>query len=310
MRCKLIAVFFAMIYAISISSYSSARDKAFKVLLPSTYNISGKSKNQMQSFTEEIIKVISDVVDTDIELSISPYNEEMYIKDAMTKLMKKEVEFVGFSGDWYSKFNENSRKKFPIFFALQYKKNINQHYCLYVRKSDNIKTVEQLRGKKFGGYIFKDARYLLYKAGIDEPLQNFFSGFSAHTAPYVDFMTELVDNKIDVFASWEFNVNTSKEADPRFKDIVPMACDYYSLNPMVLYRGDMDPEIVNKAKAAIYNWEKDKRFEKFRMFFMMIDGGVAEVTEKDLKHTLDIEELVQKGKWEDDRKEILRLYGE
>lgn len=310
MKIKGTLLILALLVAMSTGAMAAEKRKEYKVLLPSTYNISGKSKNQMQAFTEEIIKAISDIVDADITLTISQHNEEMYIKEAMTKLLNKEVEFVGFSGDWYSKFNENSRKKFPVFFALVYKNNINQRYCFYVRKSDKIKTVEDLRGKKFGGYIFKDARYLLYKAGVDEPLYDFFGDFSVRTVPFVEFMTDLVDNKIDAFASWEFNVNTSMEVDPRFKNIVPIACDYYALNPFVLYRADMDPTVIEKAKAAIYNWKTDKRFEKFKMFFMMIEGGVAPASEKDLKHTLDIEELVKKGNWENERKVILKKYAD
>lgn len=310
MKIKATLLVFALLLGVTAGTFAAEKKKEYKVLLPSTYNISGKSKNQMQAFTEEIIKAISDIVGAEITLTISQYNEEMYIKEAMTKLLNKEVEFVGFSGDWYSKFNENSRKRFPVFFALVYKNNINQHYCFYVRKSDNIKTVEDLRGKKFGGYIFKDARYLLYKAGVDEPLYDFFGDFSVRTVPFVEFMTDLVDKKIDTFASWEFNVNTSKEVDKRFKDVVPIACDYYSLNPFVLYRADMDEQVIEKAKSAIYNWKTDKRFEKFKMFFMMIEGGVAPVSEKELKHTLDIEDLVQKGAWEDERKEILRKYAD
>lgn len=305
------AVFaFCVIAAIAAGFQCRAEaKKTYKVLMPSTYNISGKSKNQMMTFTEQIVDVISDIVDADITLQISPYSEEQYIKDAMTKLMKKEVDFVGFSGDWYGKFNENSRKKFPIFFGIEFEKKKDSKYCMYVRKSDNIKTVEQLRGKKLGGWIFKDTRYLLYKAGINEPLQKFFGGFVYKTSPFAVFMEDLVEKRIDTFSSWEFNVKTSLGNDPRFADITSVGCDYYALNPFVLYRGDIDPELIKKAQSAIFNWKKDKRFKSVSGLLYAINGGVVPFTEADMKHTLEIEELVQKGKWEDERKALIDKYG-
>jgi len=73
--------------------------------------------------------------------------------------------------------------------------------CFYVRKSDAITNVSQLKGKKWGGNILYHSKLIMHENGFDMPVDKFFS--ELHYYPDTDYkvwIQALLTGKIDVFA--------------------------------------------------------------------------------------------------------------
>ncbi|HOX28743.1 MAG TPA: PhnD/SsuA/transferrin family substrate-binding protein [bacterium] len=305
---RLVAISFLLLCVVFLQQTARSESKTYKIIVPGTYTISGKSKSQMQTFTEEIVAALSNVLGEKIEMVYSPKIEEAYIKDAITQLVSHKVDLVGFSGDWYAKMSPQMREKFLPLLVLVINGKKNTNYCLYVRKSDGITKVDQLRGKRLSTYVYKDVRYLLYKAGIDQPLEKFFGEVLYQTVLPLDLMKMLTDEKIDAFVSSDYQVDLSRGIDPAFKNIVPVQCAEYTLNPFFLYSKDLDPEVVDKVKKAMVSWKTDKRFQKLKLFFVAIKGGVSDVKPEDLNTSIEVDKLIVSKGWETERKEFIKRH--
>jgi ABC-type phosphate/phosphonate transport system substrate-binding protein len=283
-----------------------AQQKKYRLILPGTYQISGKSKSHIQTMTDEISKALSSVIGAEIEPVYTPLYEEEYLKAAISQLVNKQVDFVGMSGDWYVRMSPQMKEKYPPLFGLLLDKKKDTEYCLYVRKSDGITKAEQLRGKRTTTLVYKDIRYLLYEAGIDEPLKKFFKDVYFQAYLPTDMMNALVDKRVDTFANQKFQVDLARGADDRYKDIHPIVCRDMIMNPFVIYRGDIDPTVISKIQSAARNWEKDKRFQNLKFFFMAVKGGIFDVKPKDFELTEKIDKLMLDRGWEEERKNFLR----
>ncbi len=286
-----------------------AQQKSFTIVMPGTFAVSGKSKSQMQVFAEEITKALSQVAGAPIELQTTNLAEEDYMKFAISNLVSKKIDVAGFSADWYAGLSPQMREKFPPLMGIMVNGKKNMNYCYYVRKSDNIKSIDQLRGKTFSTYTYIDGRYLLYKAGIDEPLDKFFGKVVYNLGVAPEYMKALVDKKIDTFDTWDFMVETARSVDPKFKDIVPLACNEFGMNSFMIYRKDLDPAVIDKLRKAALNWKKDPRFSNVKMFFVAVKGDVFVPTEKDFQLSYDVDKLSTTRKWNEERRAFLKKNG-
>ncbi|MFA6449983.1 MAG: PhnD/SsuA/transferrin family substrate-binding protein [bacterium] len=303
---KHFVLFTVVFISVAILAPVIASAKTYTISLPGTFAVSGKSKSQMQVFAEEIAKALGNVIGGDIKLDSTSLAEEDFMRYAVSGMVSKKIDIAGFSSDWYAKFTPQMREKFPPLLGLLVNGKKNMNYCIYVRKEDGIKSVDQLKGKKATTYTYKDMRYLLYKDGIDQPLEKFFGKVTYKLGVAPEFMADLVDKKIDAFATWDFLVDTARGADPRFKTIQPIACNEYAMNSFMIYRNDLAPDDISKLQKAALNWEKDKRFNSVKFFFVAIKGGVFIPKPQDFELTYAVDKLIESKGWENERKTFIK----
>ena len=305
---KRVVMVLVVMFAAAVSMRAAAQQKSYTIVMPGTFAVSGKSKSQMQVFSEEITKALEKVVGVPIKLQTTNLAEEEFIKYAISGLVSKQIDVSGFSADWYVSLSPQMREKFPPLLAIMVNGKKNMNYCYYVRKSDNIKSLNQLRGKTFATYTYIDSRYLLYKAGIDEPLDKFFGKMVYRLTVAPELMKDLVDKKIDTFDTWDFSVETARNVDPKFKDIQPLGCREYGMNVFMIYRNDLDSATIDKLRKAALNWKKDPRFNNVKIFFVAIKGGVFIPAEKDFELSFDVNKLAEDRHWKDERKAFIKKY--
>ncbi len=279
-----------------------------KFIVPDNFALSSKSDTQMKQMAEELFAAVTDGTNTDVDIVKTNLVEEDYMKYITTELLAKRIDFAGTSGDWYVKLSPSIRAKMPPFIGISVNNNKNQNFCFYVRKSDNIKTAAQLRGKTLSTYTYKDARYLLYKQGFDEKLDKYFGKvIFDYKLPY-EYMKDLVDKKTDAFVTWDFLVQTSLGVDPRFKDIVPVACNYYTLNGFIVMRDGLDPATVAAMRKNVLSWKTNPKLAKFKMLFVAMKGGPVELKPEDFKLSLDVDRLIVDRGWEAERKDFIKKH--
>jgi len=308
MRKHAAAILIAMVLgAILVPAFAYA--ETYTIVMPGTVSISGKSRNQMDTFIEEVAKALSSATGEQFKVDSTSLAEEDFMKYALSNMINKKYAAAGFSGEWYAKLPPAMREKFPPLFGITINGKKDENYCFYVRKGDGIKSVDQLRGKTLSTYVYTDARYTLYKNGIDEPLNKFFGKVKYDLTVAPVLMQQLVEKDIDAFLTADFQVDTSRGVDPRFKDIVPIGCKEYVVTPFLIYRNDIDPAIVSKLQTAIKAWKKDPLFKSIKIFMVAIKGDVAIFTMKDFEKTFAIQKMAFDRGWEDEKKDFMKKAG-
>jgi ABC-type phosphate/phosphonate transport system substrate-binding protein len=303
---KKAVIFVAALFVFVSLAPVFASAKTYTIVMPGTFSVSGKSKSQMTVFAEEIAKALSEVIGEPINLQTTNLAEEDFMKFAVAGLASKKIDVAGFNADWYAKFSPQMREKFPPLLGLLVNGKKSMNYCYYVRKEDGIKSIEQLKGKTLVTYTYRDPRYLLYKAGIDQPLEKYFGKVLYEIGVAPEYMKDLVEGKVDTFVSWDFLVDTARGVDPRFKNIQQLACKEYGLNSFMIYRGDLDHATIEKLQKAALNWDKDSHFKNVKFFFVAIKGGVFIPQSSDFDLSYAIDKLSVDRGWDAERKAFIK----
>ena len=206
---------------ISIAAVSQVMDNIYSIVLPVPKTLT------MGSFAE-IFKSMDKAIEENagFKNNITIY-EYSYTDDPYTvvldKMNKNEVDFTLVPPMEYLIYLlKKKSNSYPLVTINMFGKPTFQA-CAYVRKSDNLTGMEQLRGKIWGGARgFRMTRYLLYLKKIDLPLNKFFkSTIFMPDDTITDMFNALLSKKIDSFSAPDFQVKMAVNSDKKFKDIVP-----------------------------------------------------------------------------------------
>lgn len=216
---------------------------------------------------------------------------------------KSDVAYV-YGIDYAMYLNEGKKDLIPLF-TLTMDKSPLMKECFFVRKGE-LEDVSQLRGKKWAASHLFPARYLLYKNGIDEPIDKFFSSVDyVSDAPLSNLVDMLEAKKIDVFSTYSIIMRISGEMNKTDSVVEPLFCDVYDHTWIFVARKDMDPALLAKFRKIMLNSHKDRDFDSFKFAFQVIDGKFAPVSQEDLKVIINIAKLIKEKNWQ---KEQLDFY--
>jgi ABC-type phosphate/phosphonate transport system substrate-binding protein len=181
--------------------------------------------------------------------------------------------------------------------------------CLYVRKSDNITKVSELKGKKWGGNILYQSRLALHDNGFDMPVDKFFSELHYYSdADYKVWVQALLSGKIDTFAHLPSTMRIVMSSSEGGMKIAPIGCVENDHNWIFFVRRGISDDFVQKLATTLFDAHKDKDFKEFGFVFTMLKGHFAPFQESNLTRTIQIKDMVKKGHWRDEEAAFNKKY--
>jgi ABC-type phosphate/phosphonate transport system substrate-binding protein len=291
------AIFFlAGVCLIIMTASSPAKATEYTLVMPVPKNLSMGSVAQIFKNMQKAIEKNTGLTVNVIEYKYG-YTEDPYAV-ILDKMNKNDVDFVMVTPvDYLMYLMKKKSNAFPLFTFTMFGKPTYQA-CVYVRKSDNLTGMEQLRGKIWGGTRMRMTRYMMYLKTIDLPLNKFFKTLIFIPDDNItDLFTALLGKKIDTFSAPDYQVKMVINTDKKFKDIAPLFCSDYDHNWIILHRKGIPEEDLRKIKNVFLTADKNPEFAQFKFILTAVKGKFAPVDLNNLKVSKKIAELTLKNGW-------------
>jgi len=292
---------FIVIAAIALSTVSQcvffnersdAREK-YVLKLPV---IEGFATDKLMTMFQDMARVISKKIDADITVDKLTFRhgERMV---AVRDLETGAADFAYLNGIEFAEYQRTGKKDLMMLFTLSMNKSTILKQCLYVRKGE-IMTVEALRGKKWGSSQLLPTRFLLYKKGINEPLEKFFSSVRfVSDAPIPNIVAALNSKEIDVFSAAESAVRLSGELNKKTATFVPLYCEPFESTWVFVARSGVPSTVALKLRDIMTTAHRNQEFNNFKFAFAMIDGNFTALDERAKNLNDSTYELIRKNGW-------------
>lgn len=185
-------------------------------------------------------------------------------------LDEKTIDFLLVDADTYMGLKAKKIQVKPYLTATLNGKAVIEQ-CLYARKADGVKKLEELRGKKISGKRFDVLRKLFIEKGINEQLGDFFDypaeKFNVEFEPY--WAEQMLDDTIDAFFGNSMPFLLYQYVDPEVtKAITPISC--MEIEPMwiLLARSGIDDATLGKVKNFVVSAHNDEVYKKNYKFYI------------------------------------------
>ncbi|MEW5945331.1 MAG: PhnD/SsuA/transferrin family substrate-binding protein [bacterium] len=193
-------------------------------------------------------------------------------------------------------------------FTILKKKYTN--VCMYVRKRDAPSSLKELRGFRWGGSTLLPTLRILYEHKIKEQMDGFFSKVEfLPESDFQEFITALVENRVDVVTAHEYAMRNQIPLHKRGKEITPLLCAEHDHNWIFVKRATVPEDLVARVKKIFYKAHTDADFEQFRFVFYAIEGQFVDFVPDGLEHTRYIVNIQKKMGWHGLEREFLKGRG-
>lgn len=284
----LIIIFLNIVCFLSFNKLSLSLEKdSYTFVIPLRTNVAGRSAGELAELMSKLCKILSKKTALNItfqpEIYDSTYNER-----TLNKLLKGNIDFA------YIMYDSLLRKniKIPPFikplFAIMMNRKLRDSQCLIVKKSDNIENVSQLKGKRWGsdGTVF--TRKILAENGFNVSMTTFFGDikYVDLSINYPEGIEKLLKGDVDVLT---VDKNMMMLGQMLLKDedktkIKTLSCTDTFSNPTIIYNEKkIDKELVKRIKEIAFKAHIDKDFESLRLYFVAMNGKLAEFNNKELE---------------------------
>lgn len=211
---------------------------------------------------------------------------------------------------------ENRKKWDEIFtpvFTLSFNKKPYNQYCIYTKKSGGVSTIQEARGKVWGGMDTIYTRLILHENGIDEPLSTFFSAtkyvvdqpiplaIEAQRKGEIDFFTAVKAHVMMGGGVPKSSSSSTPDAPITYKEL---ACADGNYGWIFGFSKAVPKDTVIKITKSVLKAHSDKNFAEFKMLFAAIKGKFELVKPADLKRTEEIVAMKKKLGWDKEQTEF------
>ncbi|HOY64298.1 MAG: ABC transporter, phosphonate, periplasmic substrate-binding protein [bacterium ADurb.Bin236] len=293
--CFIVAIAVA-ISAVSQCVFFTERSEAREKYVLKLPVIEGFATDKLMTMFQDMAKVISQKIDADItvdKLTFRHGDRMVAVRDLETGA----ADFAYLNGMEFAEYQKSGKKDLMMLFTLSMNKSTILNQCLYVRKGE-IMTVEALRGKKWGASQLLPTRFLLYKKGINEPLEKFFSSVRfVSDAPIPNIVGALDAKDIDVFSAAESAVRLSGELNKKSATFAPLYCEPFESTWVFVARSGVPSPVALKLRDIMTTAHRNPEFNGFKFAFAMIDGNFTALDERAKKLNETTYELVRKNGW-------------
>jgi len=285
---------------------SAAAGEKFVVALPM---IEGFEDTKLVEVFKQINDVVSKKVGVPVLSENLPFkhNEDLFtiVKDRF-KAKKADISYI--NGRDHGAVLLDKTQGFETLAVLGMNKSTIEKGCFFIRKG-SFKSVADLRGKKWKGSATVTPRYVLYKNGINEPLESFFDvrGFETDS-PVAPLIDDLKSGAIDVFSTYYHTMWLSGELKKKPQEIEALGCEPMESHWVFVARSDLPKERVDQFRRIFLSADKDPDFKQFGFAFMMIDGRFMPMDEKTASVNKSFAKLIRDNKWIDEEKAFMKKY--
>jgi ABC-type nitrate/sulfonate/bicarbonate transport system substrate-binding protein len=295
----------AILAAMAFAQQPPAQAK-YTVSLPV---IAGMETSSVGKLMIDVVNAIAKKLNLKIDVVKRPYWYDADVPKIVANDFKsKKVDVSFLSGVDYANYLRSGHKDATPIFQLSMSKKTVYNGCLYARKGE-AKSLADLRGKKLGTAYVRPVRLIMFKNGVNEPIEKFFGGVSfIPDAPPTAMVDALEKKKIDAFYVIETSIFVAGYTAKKNLTWGPVACTEYDASPIFIARKDVDPNMVQKLQATVINSVKDPAFAQFQFAFKMVDGRFLPFDEKGFQKIAAVNDLVVKNGWDKEEKAFLKKY--
>ena len=267
----------------------------------------GLSMGSLSNLLREMGKTAEEKTGIEIEVVDYTYQKGEKVRHKVVDMFQNNNADFGymFAQDFikYAKTGDNTIV--PMFTITLFNKPYSE-FCFYTRKDENHESLEDMQGLIWGGAHTVAARYILYKNGIDEPLDEFFSNMvfinDSDTAAMMD---ALLDHQIDVAVMASFQTGMVTANNKKYNALAETHCTEYEHNWVFVRHRDLPKDLVNTIKKTFLRAHKDRDFAKFHFIMQAIQGHFVDIDIKDLKTTKEIVDLAEEHGWYEEEEEFI-----
>ncbi|HOC91036.1 MAG TPA: PhnD/SsuA/transferrin family substrate-binding protein [bacterium] len=260
--------------------------------------VAGMENTQLAPLFQELVKVVGGKLGVKAETKLIIYEQgDDILKKVLSEVDSKKVDITLLFGQEYSEFQATGRTDLIPIATLSAAGQAVLSNCLYVRKGE-FKSLQELRGKKWAGASYRPTRYLLYKKGIDEPLDKFFGSIDyANDSPITLIVKGLEEKQYDAFASYDSFVKISGMMTKKDVFFEPLVCEKYDHSWIFVARKEIPAATIEQFRKVLMGAAKDPDFGKFQFAFQMVAGKFQPVKADDVKFVRQIFDLGIKNGW-------------
>jgi len=258
---------------------------------------------------EELIAVLADKTDKNIEISKFIYShDDNKMKLVTNRLESKQADISYLTGLEYSEYLISGGDELIPLFSLGIARTSVVPLCFVTRKGE-LKSVDELAGKRWQGSGIIPTRYLLYEKGIYKRPEEFFSsiGFT-NDSPVSIMINKLINNEIDVFTTYKTALSIGGYLTKKDSGFELLECKDYDHNWIFLARKDVDKSFLKRMTEIMLKAHKDPDFAKFQFAFKMIDGNFINIKKEELDSVYKRAELIVEKEWRKEQTEFHEKY--
>ena len=234
--------------------------------------------------------------------------------DEMLDLMKKkEIDFAMVFANEYLRYHLDKGSNAMPLFSIEMFGKPYRNMCVFTRKDEMPASAAGLKGKTWGGAGTRNARYILYKNGIEpKTLGSFFGDMVfLKDSDIATMFDAILSNKVDLVTMPDYQAQMTINANPKYKKLDKGFCQKYEHNWLFVYRKDIPEDDVRKLKKVFLKAHKDPEFAQFKFLLTAVKGKFISVDEDALKRTMKIAQLaIEKGWYKEERTFIKNNYKE
>ncbi len=300
---------FVCLFAVftSTTTFTQELPPTVRFIFPADEMYSGQS-------TENLLKRMAEIVSKKIGrpfvIEKANVGNAKSLSDLVLKKFKeKDAEFSYMkSPDYVINKKQVDSLAVPIA-TVTIDKKIQTKTCFFVRKTDNLTKVAELKGKVWGGNTTVNTRLILHDNGFDAPLDKFFKELRYYSdKDNAVWVRELLAGNIDVFTNSTSYIRLVINKENAGTKIVPVGCVDNEHNWIFFARKDIPADFGQKLASILFKAHKDPDFKEFGFAFVMLNGHFIPFDEKNLARTKQIVDLTKNGRWEDEEKAFLKKY--
>ncbi len=301
---KIITTALLVMAIFATATYAQEEHEKYIVGLPMP---AGMEKSSIAGLLKDIVAYVGELLGEDTEAKVLVYEYGTDVaKFVEEKMESGEVDVSYLLGNEYAAYLDSGKNNLTPFFTLSMSGQSIMPTCLFAAKG-KYKSVEDLRGLRWGGVYTQPTRYLLYKAGIDEPLDKFFSEVKFVSDMPVTGQIEGFDNgDYDVFNTYDVTLRVAGYMNKKDISFEPVSCVDYNYSWIFLYRDGLDEKVMEEFRDLMIGADKDKRFAKFHFAFKMIQGRFGPIDYDELDKVVDIYKLGKKHGWDKEEKKYFK----
>jgi len=279
--------------------------KEYYFLLPEKASLEKGSKENKSSSVmtalAEAIKLIG--VKSGINISFTFSDEDEIRRVGSVKFAKKrigkDIDFAVLMPSLYVYLKDKGVPIEPLVtYTVDNKKT--DHVCLYVRKSDGLKDINDLKGKKLmDNKAIEGApsvEEILYEQGITAPKEKFFDIVGGKQR-LLDMAYSVVFRNADAFAAAGVQMKLSSGQDARFKELEPLVCTKEFTNLVIVYYNKTDPALIETLRTNFSKMHKGKEFQSVKLLFVALNGHFVPVDDSEYESWRDYYKRALKKGW-------------
>ncbi|MFH1539905.1 MAG: PhnD/SsuA/transferrin family substrate-binding protein [bacterium] len=292
----IVCAFAFLLQALSLAQEPEPIKEKYSFFLPTKQSLDGRSYRSSEAKSTDPVMILLEAFERMGEKAGVEFVFEYTDNDAQKTILEKglieyakvklkDTDFSILVPSIYIHLRDHGIKISPLAtYTVDKKKTDN--YCIYVRKSDGLKKLEDLKGapvldnwhvseNELPGYD-----QILFERGYDTPKGEYFNILGGKSNP-ADLAYALLFNKADAFVMAGTDMKFLKLRDKRFKEIVPLSCTEGYANPLIACRDGINPELIKSLKKILATMHKDPYFENVRLLFYTINGRFVPVEDSD-----------------------------